>query len=140
MWWIIMAFLRGKILHQRNYRPREEHFFHAVPGATIQRMTILMRWWGFRPATMEELSAFWEGMTSDAKRTPLVALDPIAVAEYGRQQVQVVQRRYPDARWNYDVAYLDEGSEAKFPSFGRLDKSRDWGRRTRFLAVRAIRM
>ena len=67
--WVLQAFLRGKVLRQKAYRPvyqiggnyfSFDHFTRSVPitsGTTIRRMTMLMRWWGFRPMTPEEQRA-----------------------------------------------------------------------------------
>lgn len=51
--WVLQAFLRGKILRQKAYRP-QGNIFHTIPGGSIERMLILIRWWGYRPMTAEE--------------------------------------------------------------------------------------
>ena len=51
--WVLNAYLRGKVLRQRAYRPRG-NLFHATPGATCRRQMLLIKWWGFQPATLEE--------------------------------------------------------------------------------------
>lgn len=62
--WVLRAFLRGKLLRQKAYRPyrrarRVADFFHlvAIPGTTATRNAALMKWWGYRPATLAELYA-----------------------------------------------------------------------------------
>ncbi len=51
--WVLQAFLRGKVLRQKAYRP-QGNIFRAMPGGSIGRMLILIRWWGYRPMTLEE--------------------------------------------------------------------------------------
>ncbi len=52
--WVLQAFLRGKVLRQKVYQPQGNFFRLSVP-VTARRNTMLMRWWGYRPATMAEL-------------------------------------------------------------------------------------
>lgn len=133
--WVLQAFLHGKVLRQKAYRP-QDNFFRAMPGITVRRMTTLMRWWGFRPATSDELTAFWEATAEVEKKTPLVAIDPIVTTERVRYVRTTAREPYdPAVNFYCDVVYLDEGSSAQHPSFGWLDKNRDWGDKTRFLAV-----
>lgn len=65
--WVLMAFLRGKVLRQKNYRPHG-NAFPSMPGATIQRMLPLMNWWGYRPMTMEEVMLLMQ--TKEPKDRP----------------------------------------------------------------------
>jgi hypothetical protein len=51
--WVIQAFLRGKILRQKAYRPKDNSFCLSVP-VTGKRISILMKWWKFRPMTIKE--------------------------------------------------------------------------------------
>ncbi|MCK9588151.1 MAG: hypothetical protein M0Q93_02175 [Terrimicrobiaceae bacterium] len=56
--WVIVAYFRGKVLRQKAYRPQGDgkvQFFHASRGATVRRILILMKWWGCRLLTVEEL-------------------------------------------------------------------------------------
>ena len=54
--WLLHALFRGKILRQKAYRPKGV-FFHAGRGATVRRMTMLLRWYGLRLPTKEEYEA-----------------------------------------------------------------------------------
>lgn len=57
--WVILAYLRGKVLRQKAYRLVTQNGLMRPPMATtVRRMIMLMRWWGLRPATLEELRAF----------------------------------------------------------------------------------
>ena len=52
--WVFQAFLRGKLLRQKAYRPQGNFFRLPVP-VTAKRITMLMKWWDYRPATMADL-------------------------------------------------------------------------------------
>ena len=52
--WVLQAFLRGKVLCQKAYCPQGDLFQLSIP-VTAKRITMLMKWWGYRPATMAEL-------------------------------------------------------------------------------------
>lgn len=52
--WVLQAFLRGKLLRQKAYRPQGNFFRLPVP-VTTNRITMLMKWWGYRPATLADL-------------------------------------------------------------------------------------
>ena len=52
--WVPQAFLRGKVLRQKNYR-FQDNFFRLTVPVTARRIVMLMKWWGYRPATMAEL-------------------------------------------------------------------------------------
>ena len=51
--WVLMTFLRGKVLRQKAYRP-QGNSFPSMPGATVNRMLIFIDWWGYRPMTAKE--------------------------------------------------------------------------------------
>lgn len=62
--WVIVAYIRGKVLRQKAYRPQgagKVSFLHASRGATGRRMLMLLKLWGCRPASVEELLAL-QGM------------------------------------------------------------------------------
>lgn len=52
--WVIQAFLRGKVLRQEDYRP-QGNLFQLPVSVIAKRFTMLMRWWGYRPATLADL-------------------------------------------------------------------------------------
>ena len=56
--WVIVAYIRGKVLRQNAYRPQGDGklaFFQAARGANFKRISILVNWWGLRLATLDEL-------------------------------------------------------------------------------------
>lgn len=57
--WVLQAFLRGKLLRQKAYRPQGNFFRPPVP-VTIKRITRLMKWWGHRPMTLDEVKTLME--------------------------------------------------------------------------------
>ncbi|MFA6594052.1 MAG: hypothetical protein WCT16_02220 [Candidatus Buchananbacteria bacterium] len=62
--WVIVAYIRGKVLCQKAYRPQGDGklaFFQAARGTNFKRISILMKWWGCRPVSVEELLAL-QGM------------------------------------------------------------------------------
>lgn len=139
--WVLQAFLRGKVLYQKTYRP-QGNFFRPPGPASVRRIRMLMEWWCFRPATMDELIAFWSVAGNNDKRDTLVSFDPEATTEHMLSVRGTADPHEFDSSANYycDVVYyngvsLKEQQELRKggPSFGIL--SRRWGR-YRFLAVR----
>ena len=57
--WVCQAFLRGKLLRQKAYRPQGNFFRLPVP-VTNKHITMLMKWWGYRPMTLNEAKALME--------------------------------------------------------------------------------
>lgn len=58
--WVANAFLRGKVLKQKAYCPKQQgklSFFQGIPGATLSRLLRLMELWGLRPLKTDELLA-----------------------------------------------------------------------------------
>ena len=55
--WVLQAYLRGKVLRQKYYRPQTSVYFNIPPttNATTKRMVLLIRWWGLRPATFGDM-------------------------------------------------------------------------------------
>lgn len=140
--WVLQAFLRGKILHQKIYRPQGS-FFRPPGPASVRRIRMLMEWWRFRPATKDELIAFWNAAGRNDKRDTLVSFDPKATEEHIRSVRATAHGDPPyDSAANFycDVLYyngvsLEEqqwGRGEGNPNFGIL--SCKWGRH-RFLAV-----
>jgi len=84
--WVLQAYARGKVLRQTAYRPKG-NLFRAMPGATAERMLRLMRWWGFNPATPEDLVAL---MQQQVRQQEVVGRD-------GR--VPMVEYRPEDGGW-----------------------------------------
>jgi len=54
--WVLQAFLRGKVLRQKDYRP-QGNVFCLSTQTNYKRITMLMDWWGHRPATLKETMA-----------------------------------------------------------------------------------
>ena len=52
--WVLQAFLRGKVLRQKAYRP-QGNIFRLPVSTSARRIKMLVKWWGFRPATTKEL-------------------------------------------------------------------------------------
>jgi len=52
--WVFQAFMRGKVLRQKVYCSQENFFRMPVP-ANVKRTTMLMKWWGYRPASEDDL-------------------------------------------------------------------------------------
>jgi hypothetical protein len=72
--WVFRAFLRGKLLYQKAYRPQGNFFRLPVP-VTAKRITMLMKWWGHRPMTLNEAKALMEQMSKqddDSGRAPFL--------------------------------------------------------------------
>lgn len=57
--WVIQSFLRGKVLRQRAYHPHGD-FFHPPVPVSVKRVVALLRWWGRRPMTLDEVKALVE--------------------------------------------------------------------------------
>jgi len=86
--WVFQAFLRGRVLCQESYRPilylNGKYSFDGLVsprflrGVTINRVSLLARWWGFHEARQDELCDFrtiwgvneWQG--KKYRRTLLV--------------------------------------------------------------------
>jgi len=51
--WALQAYLRGKVLCQKDYRPQGD-FFRLSTRTNYRRITLLMSWWGRRLATVKE--------------------------------------------------------------------------------------
>lgn len=140
--WVLQAFLRG-VLYQKTYRPQGD-FFRPPGPASVRLIKMLMGWWGFRPATMNELIAFWNTAGNNDKRDTLVSFDPEATTEHmlsirgtaGPYEFDSPAHYYCDAIY-YNGVSLEEQQRGwgrgGGPSFGTL--SRHWGH-YRFLAVR----
>jgi len=60
--WVLSAFLRGKLLRQKAYRPQGIFFRLPVP-VTAKRIIMLLKWWGMRPMGIHEAHALWEQMS-----------------------------------------------------------------------------
>lgn len=56
--WVLQAFLRGKLFCQKAYRP-QGNFFPPVP-VTIKRVSMLMKWWGHRLMSIDEVVRLME--------------------------------------------------------------------------------
>ena len=83
--WVLMAYLRGKMLRQKAYRP-QGNAFPSMPGANINRMLTIIDWWGYRPMTTKEM-------------LPLMRAEDRAMA-------QMVDRGcVPDVKWA-DLSYV----------------------------------
>lgn len=54
--WVLQAFLRGKVLRQKAYR-LQAGCTNLPVAVSVRRITKLMRWWGLRLATLEEIVA-----------------------------------------------------------------------------------
>ena len=57
--WTLQAYLRGKILRQKAYRPQTQgnfSVFRATTGTTARRATMLIKWWGRRPMSVEDMA------------------------------------------------------------------------------------
>ncbi len=52
--WVLQAFLRGKVLRQKDYRP-QGNVFCLSTQTNYKRITMLMKWWARRPATVAEV-------------------------------------------------------------------------------------
>jgi hypothetical protein len=56
--WCLVAYCRGRVLRQKAYRPVISGLVRFPLAMNVRRMTMLMRWWGMRPATTDEFAAF----------------------------------------------------------------------------------
>ncbi|MFA5124276.1 MAG: hypothetical protein WC473_00400 [Patescibacteria group bacterium] len=89
--WVIVAYLRGKVLRQKAYRPQgagELAFFQAARGANFRRISILSKWWGYRLATLDELlSAHFNQPDLIPPATPTVSYggnyDRVSIGHFG---------------------------------------------------------
>lgn len=73
--WVLKAYLRGKVLRQKAYRPQGNMFRLSV-SVTAKRIMMLMSWWGFRPMTAEEvLKLMLEQQPAPTSRVPFVEWD-----------------------------------------------------------------
>jgi len=75
--WVSRAFLRGKLLHQKAYRPQGNflRLFRLPVPVTKKRIVMLMRWWGCRLPTLDEANALveWAVKQNDnSSRTPFL--------------------------------------------------------------------
>jgi hypothetical protein len=61
--WAAQAFFRGKVLRQQAYRPKGNLFRAPPGGVSVMRMRILIKWWGLRPMTVEEMLTLKEQAT-----------------------------------------------------------------------------
>ena len=52
--WVAQAYLRGKVLKQKGYRPTGV-LFHLPVSTTAKRITMLFGFWGYRCLTAQEL-------------------------------------------------------------------------------------
>ncbi len=52
--WVLQAYLRGKVLRQKDYLP-QDNFFRPSTATNCKRITMLMKWWARRPATIAEV-------------------------------------------------------------------------------------
>jgi hypothetical protein len=57
--WVAQAYLRGKVLKQKGYRPTGILFHLAVP-TTAKRITMLFGLWGYRCLTIQELKFIFD--------------------------------------------------------------------------------
>lgn len=58
--WVVKVYLRGKVLRQKAYCPRDMSqdglvMFSGLSGMTVRRMNILTKWWRFRLLTVKEV-------------------------------------------------------------------------------------
>jgi len=60
--WVLFAFVRGKLLRQKAYRPKpwggNSSIIFGMQGANFCRLSLLMKWWGLRPMTQQELHTY----------------------------------------------------------------------------------
>ena len=58
--WVLIAFVRGKLLRQKTYRPQPHGqilIMTDMKGMTTRRLTLLTKWWGLRHLTLSEMLA-----------------------------------------------------------------------------------
>jgi len=75
--WVLQAFLRGKVLRQKAYRPNTNGFRLPV-SCTVERMLMLTRWWGYRPMTLEEVQMLMrvlENRSPSARFVPYISFN-----------------------------------------------------------------
>jgi len=73
--WVLQAYLRGKMLRQKAYRPNGNKFRFPV-SVTTARIMMLIKLWGFRPMTVAELTRLMaESAPKKSNRVPFIEWD-----------------------------------------------------------------
>ena len=105
--WVLQAFLRGKVLRQKAYRPQQGMFCLPVPVTAI-RILRLVRWWGLRPMTAAEMWHLFEKATSEGQ-----TFSSETVIKDEKSNEHVCELRWRDGRWEVSVRqredWLDRG-------------------------------
>ncbi|MBI1957332.1 MAG: hypothetical protein HYS44_02655 [Candidatus Niyogibacteria bacterium] len=77
--WVLQAFLRGKVLRQKAYWPLDNVLRPPVP-TTVRRISMLMRWWGYRLPTLDEAKALVERKEKHGYRVDVDYFDMVGLA------------------------------------------------------------
>lgn len=67
--WVLQAYLRGKVLRQKNYR-LQGNFFRLATATNYKRITMLMKWWGHRSATTAEIRSLLAQTSGSMVKSP----------------------------------------------------------------------
>ena len=123
--WVLAAFLRGKLLQQKAYCPQSTSgnmcLMSGMKGMSIRRMSLLMKWWGLRAMTLKEATALVEkggspilpggdfgnhydfGQSLEKHKPPVPSNVPYLYWDDERNRWNT---RYPSTPWSDDWKHL----------------------------------
>lgn len=112
--WVAVMLVRGKVLRQKAYR-LEAGVISVIRGTTARRMTMLMGWWGLRPATLDELKRELDNMDFPPVVSEQVSSQmqkhgyrPATPKEICRFQNKVPNLRWDGKKWQLESNWNDD--------------------------------